>query len=57
MHKGTCHVPKDICFFGQKAKYLDYEDLKIASSIAFLIDHEKEVLICSISTDNGQAVS
>ena len=55
--KGTCHVPKDICFFGHETKYLDYQDLKIAAIIAFFIDHEKDVFICSISTDNGQIVS
>ena len=43
--------------FGHKTIYLDYEDLKIAPSIAFFIDHEKDVLKCSISADNGQIVS
>ena len=55
--KGICHVPKDKCFFGHKTKYLDYEDLNIAKSFAFFIDHEKEVLVCSISAENGQIVS
>ena len=57
MRKGICHNPKGICYFHYKTKIFGYEDLKIAPSIAFFIDHEKEVLICSISADNGQIVS